>query len=245
MIKEIIANKSMCLKGVLGLYCANRTDDGEDIEVFEDDSRSKVAAKFCMLRQQVDWGDGTEKCSQADFIAPKGHADHMGMFAVSCFGCEELCDKYESQNDDYNKILAQALADRFVEAFTELLHEDIRKKYWGYTPEEKLDVTDLLKVKYQGIRPAPGYPSQPDHTEKQTMWDMLKADEKAGIKLSDSLSMIPAASVSALVFAHPCSKYFAVDKIVKDQVESYAKRKGMDVETTEKWLSPSLGYDRA
>jgi len=223
----------------------NRSDDGEDVEVFEDESRSKVAAKFCMLRQQVDWGDNAEKMSQADFIAPKGHADHLGMFACSCFGAEALVTKYEKENDDYSKILAQALADRFVEAFTELLHQDIRTKHWGYAPNEKLDVSDLLKVKYQGIRPAPGYPSQPDHTEKQTMWDMIKADEKAGITLSDSLSMIPAASVSALVFAHPQSKYFAVDKICKDQVESYAKRKGMDLETCEKWLSPSLGYDRA
>merc|ERR1719428_1422122 len=244
MIKEIIANKSMCLKGVLGLYCANRSDDGEDIDVFEDASRSKVAAKFCMLRQQVDWGDGAEKISQADFIAPKGHADHMGMFAVSCFGCEDLCDKYEKQNDDFNKILAQALADRFVEAFAELLHKDIRTKHWGFAPDEKLELEDLLKVKYQGIRPAPGYPSQPDHTEKRTMWDMLKADEKAGITLSDSLSMIPAASVSALVFAHPDAKYFAVDKVCKDQVQSYADRKGMSLETCEKWMSPSLAYDR-
>jgi len=140
--------------------------------------------------------------------------------------------------------LAQALADRFVEAFAEKLHQDMRTKHWGYVPDEKLDIGDLLKVHYQGIRPAPGYPSQPDHTEKQTMWDVLKASEQAGITLSESFSMIPAASVSALVFAHPCSKYFAVDKIAKDQVESYAKRKGMDLETCEKWLSPSLGYDR-
>jgi 5-methyltetrahydrofolate--homocysteine methyltransferase len=244
MIKEIVANKSMCLKAVLGLYPANSSDDGEDVEVFEDESRSKIAAKFCMLRQQVDWNDGSDKSSQADFIAPKGHADHLGMFACSCLGAEDLADKYEKDNDDYSKILTQALADRFVEALAELLHKDIRTKYWGYAADEKLDLDDLLKVKYQGIRPAPGYPSQPDHTEKQTMWDLLKADEKAGITLSDSYSMIPAASVSALVFAHPCSKYFAVDKICKDQVESYAKRKGMSLDQAEKWLSPSLGYDR-
>merc|ERR1719333_1085389 len=128
MIKEIIANKSMWLKGVMGLYAANRSADGEDVEVFEDESRSKVAAKFCMLRQQVDWGDGGDKLSQADFIAPKGHADHLGMFAVSCFGAEELAVKYESENDDYRKIMAQALADRLVEAFAEAVHKDMRTK---------------------------------------------------------------------------------------------------------------------
>eukprot|EP00746_Dinoflagellata_sp_MGD_P158744 gnl/MRDRNA2_/MRDRNA2_86547_c0_seq2.p1 gnl/MRDRNA2_/MRDRNA2_86547_c0~~gnl/MRDRNA2_/MRDRNA2_86547_c0_seq2.p1 ORF type:complete len:844 (-),score=226.46 gnl/MRDRNA2_/MRDRNA2_86547_c0_seq2:257-2599(-) len=244
MIKEIIANKSMYLKGVMGLYHANRSDDGEDIDVFKDESRSQVEAKFCMLRQQVDWGDNADKLSQADFIAPKGTADYLGMFACSCFGADELVAKYEKENDDYQKILAQALADRFVEAFAELIHYDIRTKYWGYAPDEKFDIDALLKVKYQGIRPAPGYPSQPDHHEKQTMWDMLQADKKAGITLSDSLSMIPAASVSALVFAHPCAQYFAVDKICKDQVESYAKRKGMSLDACEKWLSPSLGYDR-
>lgn len=244
MIKEIVANKTMHLKGVLGLYAANRSADGEDVEVFEDESRSKVAAKFCMLRQQVDWGDSGNKLSQADFIAPKGKPDHLGMFAVSCFGCEALVTKYENENDDFSKIMAQALADRFVEAFAELLHKDIRVKYWGYVPYEKLTFNDLLKVKYQGIRPAPGYPSQPDHTEKQTMWDVIKADELAGIGLSDSLSMLPAASVSALVFAHPGAKYFAVDKICKDQFQSYAARKGMDFKKCEKWLSPSLAYDR-
>merc|ERR1719160_547165 len=244
MIKEIVANKTMHLKGVLGLYRANRSDDGEDVEIFEDDARSKAVAKFCMLRQQVDWGDNSEKLSQADFIAPKGHEDHLGMFACSCFGAEELADKYEKDNDDYSKILAQALADRFVEAFAELLHKDIRTKYWGFASDEKLELSDLLKVKYQGIRPAPGYPSQPDHTEKQTMWDLIKPDKKAGIELSDTLSMMPAASVSALVFAHPKAQYFAVDKVCKDQVESYAKRKGMDLNTCEKWLSSSLAYDR-
>jgi len=244
MIKEIVANKSMYLKGVMGLYAANRSDDGEDVEVFADSSRKKVAAKFCMLRQQVDWGDGSDKHSQADFVAPKGEEDHLGMFAVSCFGCEALVTKYEKENDDFSKILAQALADRFVEAFAELLHKDIRTKYWGYAPDEKLSLSDLLKVKYQGIRPAPGYPSQPDHTEKQTMWDLCEPDKKAGIELSDTLSMMPAASVSALVFAHPKAQYFAVDKVCKDQVESYAKRKGMDLNTCEKWLSSSLAYDR-
>nr|UKS50382.1 B12-dependent methionine synthase isoform 2 [Karenia mikimotoi] len=244
MIKEIVSNKSLYLKGVLGIYAANRSDDGEDVEVFTDDARSKVAAKFCMLRQQADNGDGSEKRSQADYIAPKGKADHLGMFAVSCFGAEELAEKYEAQNDDFSKIMVQALADRFVEACTELIHKDIRKKFWGYCPDEDLSIPDLLKVKYQGIRPAPGYPSQPDHTEKRTMWNLMGAEEKAGIRLSDTLSMLPAASVSALVFAHPQATYFAVDKVCKDQAKSYAGRKGMALEECEKWLGPILSYDR-
>jgi len=244
LMKQIIAEKSLTLKGVVGLYAANRSDDGEDVEIFEDASRTKVSAKFCMLRQQADWGDGSEKVSQADFVAPKGAPDHMGMFAVACHGAEALADKYEQQNDDYNKILMQALADRFVEAFAEKMHQDIRKTMWGYAPDEDLSMSDLLKVKYAGIRPAPGYPSQPDHTEKRKMWDLTKAAELAGIQLNESFSMIPAASVSALVFAHPGCKYFAVDKVCKDQAESYAQRKGMDLETCEKWLSPILSYDR-
>jgi len=244
MLKEIVSNKTLYVKGVVGLYPANRSEDGEDVEVFEDRTRSKVAAKFCMLRQQADWSDGSDKMSQADFVAPKGAADHLGMFAVACHGAEELADMYEKKNDDFSKIMVQALADRIVEAFAELLHKDIRKDYWGYAQDEDLSMVDLLKVKYSGIRPAPGYPSQPDHTEKRTMWNLTRADELAGITLSDTCSMIPAASVSALVFAHPDSKYFAVDKICKNQVASYAERKGMGLEECEKWLSPILAYDR-
>jgi 5-methyltetrahydrofolate--homocysteine methyltransferase len=182
--------------------------------------------------------------SQSDFIAPAGYKDHLGMFAVSCLGCEGLVEKYEKEHDDYNKIMSQALADRFVEAFAEYLHRVIRTDMWGYAKEESLKEEDLLKIKYVGIRPAPGYPSQPDHTEKSTMWNVIKAHELAGITLSDSLSMIPAASVSALVFAHPQSCYFAVGQIGKDQVESYAVRKEMDLSLCERWLSPILNYER-
>ena len=182
--------------------------------------------------------------SHADFVAPAGYRDHLGMFAVACFGCDGLVSKYESQNDDFSKIMAQALADRFVEAFAEHLHRQIRTDIWGYAPDENLNEADLLKIKYDGIRPAPGYPSQPDHTEKSTMWNIIKAKELAGMELSDSLSMLPASSVSALVFAHPQSQYFAVGQISKDQVESYATRKKMDLEVTERWLSPILAYER-
>ncbi len=247
MLKNIVADGSMWLKGVVGLFPANASEDGEDVEVFEseaDREAGKVAAKFCMLRQQAEKESDDPYLSQADFIAPKGYTDHIGFFAVSCFGCDALVKKYESENDDYSKIMAQALADRFVEAFAEYLHREIRLDLWGYAKDECLDEADLLKIKYDGIRPAPGYPSQPDHTEKSTMWELVKVADNAGIELSESLSMMPAASVSALVFAHPESEYFAVGQIGKDQVVSYAERKKMDLEKCERWLNPILNYDR-
>mmetsp|Transcript_60505 Transcript_60505/g.91260 ORF Transcript_60505/g.91260 Transcript_60505/m.91260 type:complete len:1363 (+) Transcript_60505:182-4270(+) len=247
MMKQIIADGSMTLKGAIGLFPANRSEDGEDVEVYnteEDRAAGNVGAKFCMLRQQAEKESDDPFLSQADFIAPKGYSDHIGFFAVSCFGCDALVKKYESENDDFSKIMAQALADRFVEAFAEYLHREIRVNMWGYAKDEKLDEADLLKVKYDGIRPAPGYPSQPDHTEKRAMWDFVGVQELAGIELSESLSMMPAASVSALVFAHPQSEYFAVGQIGKDQVESYAQRKGMELSVTERWLSPILNYER-
>ncbi len=247
MMKEIIADKSMQLKGVVGLFAANASADGEDIHIYEsEDARASgtATATFCMLRQQAEKENSDPYLSQADYIAPAGYKDHLGMFAVSCFGCEGLVTKYESQNDDYSKIMAQALADRFVEAFAEYLHREIRVDMWGYASDEKLDEADLLKIKYDGIRPAPGYPSQPDHTEKTTMWNVIKAKELAGIELSDSLSMMPAASVSALVFAHPDSQYFAVGQVCKDQVKSYASRKKYELSAMERWLSPILSYER-
>jgi 5-methyltetrahydrofolate--homocysteine methyltransferase len=246
-MNEIIAQKSMYLKGVVGMFPANRSEDGEDVHVYDDEAAREAgtpSATYCMLRQQAEKESDDPYLSQADFIAPRGYKDHLGMFAVSCFGCDALVEKYEAENDDYNKIMSQALADRFVEAFAEYLHREIRVDMWGYAKDEKLDEEDLLKIKYDGIRPAPGYPSQPDHTEKTTMWKTIKAHELAGIELSESLSMMPAASVSALVFAHPESQYFAVGQIGKDQVVDYAGRKKMDLEKMEKWLSPILNYDR-
>jgi len=247
MLKEIVADGSMWLKGVVGLFPANKSEDGEDVDVFTsegDREAGNVAAKFCMLRQQAEKESDDPYLSQADFIAPKGYTDHIGFFAVSCFGCDALVKKYESENDDYSKIMSQALADRFVEAFAEYLHREIRVDLWGYAKDECLDESDMLKIKYDGIRPAPGYPSQPDHTEKSTMWDLVKVKDNAGIELSESLSMMPAASVSALVFAHPDSEYFAVGQIGKEQVVSYAERKKMDLELCERWLNPILNYDR-
>lgn len=247
MLNQIVGDGTMWLKGVVGLFPANQSECGEDVDVFEseeDRAAGKIAAKFCMLRQQAEKESDDPFLSQADFIAPKGYTDHIGFFAVSCFGCDALVKKYESENDDYSKIMAQALADRFVEAFAEYLHREIRLDLWGFAPDEQMDEADLLKVKYDGIRPAPGYPSQPDHTEKATMWDLVKVHESAGIELSESLSMMPASSVSALVFAHPHAEYFAVGQIGKDQVTSYAERKKMDLEKCERWLSPVLNYDR-
>jgi 5-methyltetrahydrofolate--homocysteine methyltransferase len=244
---KIIKDKSMYLKGVQGLFAANRSACGEDVHIYQDESARTAGNPintFCMLRQQAEKESDDPYLSQADFIAPEGYQDHMGMFAVSCFGCDDLVKMYEADNDDYNKIMSQALADRFVEAFAEYLHREIRTQSWGYATDENLDEADLLKIKYDGIRPAPGYPSQPDHTEKSTMWEALKAQELAGIELSESLSMMPAASVSALVFAHPESQYFAVGQIGKDQVESYASRKKYELSKMERWLSPILNYER-
>jgi len=245
MMTEIIASKSLSLKGIVGIFPAN-TKGTEDVEVYTDDTRTSVAATFCMLRQQAEKEGEGEYLSQADYIAPKetGIADYMGMFAVSCFGCDMEVKRHEANNDDYSKIMVQALADRFVEAFAEAVHKKIRTEIWAYAPDESISEEDLLKIKYQGIRPAPGYPSQPDHTEKITMWNLLQVYEKTGIELSDSLSMMPASSVSALVFAHEKSEYFAVGQIAKDQVTDYSERKGYDMEKTERWLSPILNYDR-
>ena len=243
MIKTIIADKSMWVNGVYGIFPANRAENGEDVEVYEDESRTKVKAKLCMLRQQAEKESDDPYLSQADFIAEKGFEDYIGAFAVACHGCKDLVERYEKENDDYSKIMAQALADRFVEAFAEKLHRDIRTQLWGYAADEQLNHEDLLKIKYDGIRPAPGYPSQPDHTEKFTYWELLQADKEADIHLSEHLSMIPASSVSALVFAHPQSEYFAVGPITKEQVTDYAERKGKPLPEMERWLNPILSYE--
>lgn len=215
--------------------------------VYTDDARTKEAAKFCMLRQQRKQEDKTApQLSLADFVAPKasGLKDHLGGFAVAVFGCDKLCAAAEADHDDYRKIMIQALADRLAEAYAEELHSRMRRETWGYAADEKLTNQDLLKIKYQGIRPAPGYPSQPDHTEKTTLWKMLEVEKRVGIKLTDGLAMLPASAVSALVFANPESRYFAVGHINKDQITSYAARKAMPQPAIEKWLSPILNYER-
>eukprot|EP00761_Pharyngomonas_kirbyi_P012482 gb/GECH01012509.1/.p1 GENE.gb/GECH01012509.1/~~gb/GECH01012509.1/.p1 ORF type:complete len:1246 (+),score=422.22 gb/GECH01012509.1/:1-3738(+) len=240
MLNEIVEKKLMRVRGVIGFWPANSV--GDDIEVYPDEDRKAPIATLYGIRQQQEREKTKEFLSMSDFVAPKGYQDYVGIFAVATFGCEEMVAEYEKNYDDYKSIMAKALADRLAEAFAEVLHEDVRKEYWGYAPDESLGSKDLIKVKYEGIRPAPGYPSQPDHTEKQTMWDLADVKEATGIGLTESLAMNPPAAVSGLYFAHPESKYFAVGKIEKDQVEDYARRKGRSVDEIEQWLEPILGY---
>lgn len=231
------------LKGIIGFYPANSI--GDDIIVYKDESREKQETVFYGLRQQLDTSSDVCYCL-SDFIATKesGVKDYIGMFAVSAgFGTEILEKKYHEKGDDYSVIMVKAVADRLAEAIAEMLHSQVRKKLWGYQPEENLNHNDILKVKYRGIRPASGYPTQPDHTEKLAMWKLMNIEQETGIKLSESLVMIPPASVSGLYFAHPQSKYFAVGSVNKEQVVDYAKRKGWSVEEAERHLRPILGYD--
>jgi len=248
LLDEIVKAKSLELRAVHAIWPANSVNGGEDVALYEDTAARKTeSGRFCMLRQQEKKEDGTApQLSLADFVAPKatGLKDHLGGFAVAVFGCDKLVAEAEKDHDDFKKIMIQALADRLAEAYAEELHSRIRRCVWGYASDEKMSTQDLLKIKYQGIRPAPGYPSQPDHTEKQTLWRMLEVEKRVGIKLTDGLAMLPASAVSALVFANPRSRYFAVGHINKDQIIDYAGRKGMPVAAVEKWLSPILNYDR-
>ncbi|CAG9464351.1 unnamed protein product [Pedinophyceae sp. YPF-701] len=242
MLKDFMENKRVRLQGMLGIYPANAV--GDDIELYEDEGRASVKCKFYGLRQQVEVEDKPYTCI-SDFVAPKssGLKDYMGMFVVTAGdGLDEVTKKYKEAGDDYNYIMAEAIADRLAEAFAEKLHEVVRKELWGYAPDESLSCDDLLKVKYQGIRPAPGYPSQPDHTEKETMWELMNVQDEIGVSLTESLAMLPAASVSGLIFAGKASHYFSVGKITPEQVADYADRKGKDRAVMEKWLGPSLNY---
>jgi 5-methyltetrahydrofolate--homocysteine methyltransferase len=244
LLHEIIKNKTLKARAVVGIFPANSV--GDDIEVYSADGTVKTGS-FHTLRQQEEREDDNY-LAMSDFIAPKdsGVKDYIGGFAVSCgFGCEEICAQLRKENDDYKGIMMEAIADRLAEALAELLHHQMRKDLWGYSPDENLSPDEMLKVKYQGIRPAPGYPTQPDHTEKSFLWELLDAEKQTGIKLTDSLAMLPAASVSALVFANPCSTYFQVGKVCKDQVTDYAARKGQTMEEAERWLGPYLAYDPA
>jgi len=243
LLDEVVKNKTLKATGVVGIFPANSV--GDDIDVFAADGSGAKVGTFHTLRQQEERED-TTYYAMSDFVAPKtsGVQDYVGAFAVSCgFGCEEVCAELRKQNDDYKGIMMEAIADRLAEAFAELLHYKMRTELWGYAPDEKVNIDDMLKTKYCGIRPAPGYPTQPDHTEKNFMWKLLDATKETGIELTDSLAMLPAASVSAVVFANECSTYFQVGKICKDQVEDYAARKGMSVAEVEKWMGPYLGYD--
>merc|ERR1711892_168643 len=242
MLDSIVKNKLLKAKGIVGFYPAKSV--GDDVEV--SDEHGNPAGTFYGLRQQAEKELNNCFTCISDFIAPdsSGIQDYIGAFAVTAgFGCDEICKKYEEQMDDYNVIMFKALADRLAEAFAEELHERVRVELWGYDRAEALASEDLLKIKYTGIRPAPGYPVQPDHTEKTTMWNLMKVEEKTGIELSESLAMLPAASVSGLYFAHPQSNYFAVGKVQIDQVEDYSNRKGQSVAETERWLSVNLAYE--
>lgn len=240
MLDKIIADKTLQAKGVIGLFPANRL--GDDIEIYADESRTTVKGVAHHLRQQTQKDKFANYCL-ADFVADKesGIADYVGAFAVtSGIGEDSLADTYIKAGDDYNGIMVKAVADRLAEAFAEYLHQQVRLKYWGYAPDETLNNDELIREKYQGIRPAPGYAACPEHTEKQLIWDLLAAQEHTGMKLTESYAMWPGASVSGWYFAHPESKYFAVAKIQADQVEDYAKRKNWTLEEAEKWLGPNL-----
>ncbi len=226
-----------------GFWPAN--SDGDDIIVFADESRATEIARLHMLRQQWERKGQSAFYSLADFIAPltSGRKDYVGAFAVTTgHGCEDLVREFQADHDDYQAISAKALADRLAEAFAELLHQRARDD-WGYGRDEHLAKNELIAEKYRGIRPAPGYPACPDHTEKQTLFDLLGAEQATGIQLTEHFAMMPAASVSGWYFAHPASRYFAVDRIARDQVESYAARKRLTIGEVERWLAPNLGYE--
>ena len=235
MLDDIIANKKLQAKAIVGIFEAN--------EVNGDVFLSKENVTFNFLRQQRKMGSGIPNISLADYVAPQstGKQDYLGAFAVTAgIGIEKMVEQYEADHDDYNSIMVKALADRLAEAFAECLHHEVRTSLWGYTADEQLTNDELIREKYQGIRPAAGYPASPDHTEKAKLWKLLSVEEHTGISLTDSFAMYPAASVSGLYFSHPESKYFAVGKISEDQVKDYSERKQADLAATKKWLGPNL-----
>ena len=246
MLERIIEENWLIAQAVIGFFPAN-TVGHDDVELYGDDTRDAAAWKLHFLRQQMLKNSSRSNFSLADFIAPKdtGVADYIGGFAVTAgIGMRERVDAFKAAGDDYNAILLEALADRLAEAFAERMHERVRREFWAYAVDEELENKDLIKEKYQGIRPAPGYPACPDHTEKSTLFKMLDVVDKTGISLTQSFAMLPAASVSGFYFSHPDSQYFGIGKVSKDQVESYAKRKGISVEEAERWLAPNLDYER-
>jgi 5-methyltetrahydrofolate--homocysteine methyltransferase len=245
LMDEIVENKLLSAQAVVGLFPANTVND-DTIEIYSDENRTEVVTKFETLRQQGAKAKGIPNISLSDFIKPResGEIDYMGGFAVTAgVGIEKLLEKYQKDNDDYSSIIVKALADRMAEALAELMHAKVRRELWGYAPDEQLPNEDLIREKYQGIRPAPGYPACPEHTEKRTLFELLDVEKNTGIHLTESCAMYPAASVSGFYFAHPKSKYFPLGKIQRDQVEDYAKRKGMSIEEAERWLMPVLSYE--
>lgn len=242
MLDELDRTGTLTPRGVAGIFPANRI--GDDIAVYRDESREEILLYSCHLRQQTQKKDDFPNACLADFVAPPGIPDYLGAFAVTG-GLEEdtLAAQFDAAHDDYNKIMVKALADRLAEGFAEYLHEQVRKTVWGYSPDENLDNDSLIRENYQGIRPAPGYPACPEHTEKSKIWELLDVESHTGMRLTESYAMWPGASVSGWYFSHPQSRYFAVAQIQRDQIEDYAARKGMPVKELERWLAPNLGYD--
>jgi 5-methyltetrahydrofolate--homocysteine methyltransferase len=245
LLTEIVEKKLLVAHAVYGFYPAN--SEGDDIVLYTDVSRAKELKRFHTLRQQKESQRGKPQFALADFVAPResGLVDYIGAFAVTAgHGAQQLAQRYEEDHDQYNSIMAKALADRLAEAFAEYLHKRVRAE-WGYGKDENLTNEELIGKSYRGIRPAPGYPASPDHTEKSTLFDLLGVEKATGITLTENFAMLPAASVCGLYFAHKDSLYFAVSAVGRDQVESYAVRKGMTVTEVERWLSPILSYDPA
>lgn len=239
MLEQIINNNLLDIRAVTGLFYANAS--GDDILV--KDPTGEVITILHHLRQQIKKAEGQPNLCLTDFIAPEdsGHKDFIGAFAISAgFGSDELVRQFEQNHDDYHAILVKALADRMAEAATEFLHLKIRKSLWGYATKEQLSNQELIDEKYSGIRPAPGYPACPDHTEKDTLWRLLDVERNIGIRLTESKAMFPAASVSGWYLAHPEARYFGISEIEEDQLQDYAERKGWDLPTAKKWLSPLL-----
>ncbi|MEX2338569.1 MAG: vitamin B12 dependent-methionine synthase activation domain-containing protein, partial [Aquisalimonadaceae bacterium] len=244
MLQRIVDERWLTARAVYGLFPANAV--GDDTELYTDDQRSQVLLTLHHLRQQNEKPAGRPNQSLADFVAPRetGKGDYMGAFAVTAgIGIDEHIARFEADHDDYNSILVKALADRLAEAFAEHLHERVRKEFWAYVPDEHLENDALIDERYQGIRPAAGYPACPDHTEKDLIWELLDAEARIGLHLTESKAMVPTAAVSGLYFAHPESRYFGLGRIYRDQVEDYARRKGMSLREIEKWLGPNLGYE--
>lgn len=244
LLDRIGREKLLIMKGIAGIFPANSA--GDDIEVYADEDRKTVLLCIHTLRQQQEKPAGEYHLALADFIARKesGRKDYIGGFAVTAgLGLEKLLRQFVREHDDYQRIMAQALADRLAEAFAEMLHEKVRRELWGYASDEKLSTEELITGKYRGIRPAPGYPACPDHTEKAGLFTLLNAETNTGITLTETFAMNPAASICGYYFANPQARYFVLGKIGRDQVEDYARRKGMSVQEVEKWLAPVLNYE--
>jgi 5-methyltetrahydrofolate--homocysteine methyltransferase len=245
MLEQMVAEKLVEARAAVGFFPANSV--GDDIEVYADESRREVRAVAYTLRQQLSKSAGRPNLALADFVAPRdsGAIDYIGAFAVTAgHGVDALVARHEAAHDDYSAILVKALADRLAEALAERLHERVRKELWGYARDESLDNEGRIREAYQGIRPAPGYPACPDHTEKRTLFDLIEAERRTGLTLTESFAMVPTAAVSGWYFWRPEARYFGVGKILRDQAEDYARRKGMDLATAERWLAPNLAYER-